>query len=47
MEVPRWSSRWRTKRWLVDPAVTTLITLILVLEATEVRAGKVYAGARE
>lgn len=47
MEMQRWSSRWRTKRWLVDSTITTLITLILVLEATEVRAGKIYAGARE
>lgn len=47
MEMQRWSSRWRTKRWLVDSTITTFITLILVLEATEVRAGKIYAGARE
>lgn len=47
MEMQRWSSRWRTKRWLVDSTITTFITLILVLDATEVKAGKIYAGARE
>lgn len=47
MEMQRWSSRWRTKRLLVDSTITTVITLFLILEATEVRAGKDYAGSRE
>uniref|UniRef100_A0A8P4KDB9 Collagen, type XI, alpha 1a n=1 Tax=Dicentrarchus labrax TaxID=13489 RepID=A0A8P4KDB9_DICLA len=38
MEMQQWSTRWKTKRWLMDSTVTTFITLILVLQATNVRA---------
>lgn len=41
MEMQRWSTRWKTKRWLMDSPVTAFITLILVLQATSVRAGKI------
>lgn len=40
MEMQRWSSRWKTKRWLMDSTITAFITLILVLQASSVRAGK-------
>lgn len=39
MEMQRWSSRWKTKRWLMDSTITAFIT-ILVLQASSVRAGK-------
>ncbi len=41
MEMQRWSTRWKTKRWLMDSTVTAFITLILVLQATNVSAGKI------
>lgn len=41
MEIQRWSTRWKTKRWLMDSTVTAFITLTLVLQATHVRAGKI------
>lgn len=41
MEMQRWSTRWKTKRWFMDSTVTVLITLTLVLQATNVRAGKI------
>lgn len=44
MEMQRWSTRWKTKRWLMDPTVTAFITLILVLQTTNVRAGKNIRG---
>uniref|UniRef100_A0A672GHT8 Laminin G domain-containing protein n=1 Tax=Salarias fasciatus TaxID=181472 RepID=A0A672GHT8_SALFA len=34
----RWSTRWKTKRWLMDSSVTAFITLTLVLQAASVRA---------
>lgn len=40
MEMQRWSSRWKTKRWLMDSTITAFITLFLVLQASSVRAGK-------
>lgn len=41
MEMQRWSTRWKTKRWLMDSTITAFITLILALQATNVRAGKI------
>uniref|UniRef100_A0A4W6FZG7 Collagen, type XI, alpha 1a n=1 Tax=Lates calcarifer TaxID=8187 RepID=A0A4W6FZG7_LATCA len=38
MEMQRWSTRWKTKRWLMDSTVTAFITLTLVLQAANVRA---------
>uniref|UniRef100_A0A673C882 Collagen, type XI, alpha 1a n=1 Tax=Sphaeramia orbicularis TaxID=375764 RepID=A0A673C882_9TELE len=38
MEMQRWSTRWKTKRWFMDSTVTAFITLTLVLHATNVRA---------
>lgn len=46
MEMQRWSSRWKTKRWLMDSTVTAFITLTLVLQATSVRAGKIVTGQK-
>ncbi|KAL1006676.1 hypothetical protein UPYG_G00075270 [Umbra pygmaea] len=40
MEMQRWSTRWKTKRWLMDSTVTAFITLTLVLQATHVRAAE-------
>ncbi|KAF3703356.1 Collagen alpha-1(V) chain Precursor [Channa argus] len=40
MEMQRWSTRWKTKRWLMDSTVTAFITLTLVLQATDVRAAE-------
>ncbi|KAK6299506.1 hypothetical protein J4Q44_G00295390 [Coregonus suidteri] len=40
MEMQRWSTRWKTKRQLMDSTVTALITLTLVLQATHVRAAE-------
>lgn len=40
MEMQKWSTRWKTKRWFMDSTVTAFITLTLVLQATHVRAGK-------
>uniref|UniRef100_A0A673ZH66 Collagen, type XI, alpha 1a n=1 Tax=Salmo trutta TaxID=8032 RepID=A0A673ZH66_SALTR len=34
------STRWKTKRWIMDSTVTTFITLTLVLQATHVRAAE-------
>uniref|UniRef100_A0A8C7KKI6 Fibrillar collagen NC1 domain-containing protein n=1 Tax=Oncorhynchus kisutch TaxID=8019 RepID=A0A8C7KKI6_ONCKI len=36
----RWSTRWKTKRWIMDSTVTAFITLTLVLQATHVRAAE-------
>lgn len=41
MEMQRWSTRWKTKRWLMDSTVTAFITLFLVLQAASVTAGKI------
>uniref|UniRef100_A0A8D3BFD2 Collagen, type XI, alpha 1a n=1 Tax=Scophthalmus maximus TaxID=52904 RepID=A0A8D3BFD2_SCOMX len=38
MEMQRWSTRWKTKRWLMDSTVTAFITLTLVLQAAFVTA---------
>uniref|UniRef100_A0A8C6PVR3 Collagen, type XI, alpha 1a n=1 Tax=Nothobranchius furzeri TaxID=105023 RepID=A0A8C6PVR3_NOTFU len=38
MEMQRWSTRWKTKRWFMDSTVTAFITLTLVLQAADVRA---------
>lgn len=40
MEMKRWSTRWKTKRWLWDCSVTTLVTLMVILQADDARAGK-------
>uniref|UniRef100_A0A8C4WJC2 Collagen alpha-1(XI) chain n=1 Tax=Gopherus evgoodei TaxID=1825980 RepID=A0A8C4WJC2_9SAUR len=40
MELQRWSTRWKTKRWLRDSAVTTLITFTFLLQAAEVRGAE-------
>uniref|UniRef100_A0A8C8GRQ4 Collagen, type XI, alpha 1a n=1 Tax=Oncorhynchus tshawytscha TaxID=74940 RepID=A0A8C8GRQ4_ONCTS len=40
MEMQRWSTRWKTKRWIMDSTVTAFITLTLVLQATHVRAAE-------
>ncbi|KAG7216742.1 hypothetical protein INR49_021125 [Caranx melampygus] len=42
MEMQRWSTRWKTKRWPMDSTVTAFITLFLVLQAANVRAGGVF-----
>uniref|UniRef100_W5MMV9 Collagen, type XI, alpha 1a n=1 Tax=Lepisosteus oculatus TaxID=7918 RepID=W5MMV9_LEPOC len=34
----RWSTRWKTKRWLLDSTLTTFITFTFVLLAANVRA---------
>uniref|UniRef100_A0A8C0JBC3 Collagen type XI alpha 1 chain n=1 Tax=Chelonoidis abingdonii TaxID=106734 RepID=A0A8C0JBC3_CHEAB len=36
----RWSTRWKTKRWLRDSTVTTLITFTFFLQAAEVRGAE-------
>uniref|UniRef100_A0A674J8E3 Collagen type XI alpha 1 chain n=1 Tax=Terrapene triunguis TaxID=2587831 RepID=A0A674J8E3_9SAUR len=36
----RWSTRWKTKRWLRDSTVTTLITFTFLLQAAEVRGAE-------
>uniref|UniRef100_A0AAY4D3J9 Fibrillar collagen NC1 domain-containing protein n=1 Tax=Denticeps clupeoides TaxID=299321 RepID=A0AAY4D3J9_9TELE len=36
----RWSTRWKTKRWLLDSPVTAAITLTLVLHVANVRAAE-------
>nr|XP_015210957.1 PREDICTED: collagen alpha-1(XI) chain [Lepisosteus oculatus] len=38
MEMQRWSTRWKTKRWLLDSTLTTFITFTFVLLAANVRA---------
>ncbi|CAB1454496.1 unnamed protein product [Pleuronectes platessa] len=40
MEMQRWTTRWKTKRWLLDSTLTALVTLILLLQAAEVRAAE-------
>lgn len=40
MEMKRWSTRWKTKRWLWDCSVTALVTLMVLLQADDARAGK-------
>lgn len=38
MEMQRWSSRWKTKRWILDSVVFGTLTLVLLTAG--VRAGK-------
>uniref|UniRef100_A0A668AWH1 Collagen, type XI, alpha 1b n=1 Tax=Myripristis murdjan TaxID=586833 RepID=A0A668AWH1_9TELE len=40
MEMQRWSTRWKTKRWLWDSTLTTVVTLTLLLQAATVRAAE-------
>uniref|UniRef100_A0A8C8GVZ1 Collagen, type XI, alpha 1a n=1 Tax=Oncorhynchus tshawytscha TaxID=74940 RepID=A0A8C8GVZ1_ONCTS len=40
IERERQSTRWETKRWIMDSTVTAFITLSLVLQATHVRAAE-------
>lgn len=47
MEMQRWSTRWKTRRWPWDSAVTVLITFAFLLRAAEVRGGKKAKGSRE
>lgn len=36
----RWSTRWKTKNWLRNSALSAIFSLTFVLQATHVRAGK-------
>lgn len=40
MEMQRWTTRWKTKRWLWDSTLIVTVTVILILQAANVRAGK-------
>ncbi|KAJ8357144.1 hypothetical protein SKAU_G00199380, partial [Synaphobranchus kaupii] len=40
MEMQMWSTRWKTKRWLLDSALTTIITFTFLLQAANVRAAE-------
>ncbi|XP_009982450.1 PREDICTED: collagen alpha-1(XI) chain-like [Tauraco erythrolophus] len=40
MEMQRWSTRWKTKRWPWDSAVTVLITFAILVRAAEVRGAE-------
>lgn len=40
MEMKRWSTRWKTKRWLWDPTLITIVTITFLLQAVNVKAGK-------
>lgn len=40
MEMQRWSTRWKTKRWLWDSTLIVLVTFVLSVQAAGVRAGK-------
>uniref|UniRef100_U3JIS5 Thrombospondin-like N-terminal domain-containing protein n=1 Tax=Ficedula albicollis TaxID=59894 RepID=U3JIS5_FICAL len=40
MEMQRWSTRWKTRRWPWDSAVTVLITFAFLLQAAEVRGAE-------
>uniref|UniRef100_A0A8D3ARY1 Collagen, type XI, alpha 1b n=1 Tax=Scophthalmus maximus TaxID=52904 RepID=A0A8D3ARY1_SCOMX len=40
MEMHRWTTRWKTKRWLWDSTLTALVTLIFLLQAAQVRAAE-------
>uniref|UniRef100_A0A3B4ZKS0 Collagen, type XI, alpha 1b n=1 Tax=Stegastes partitus TaxID=144197 RepID=A0A3B4ZKS0_9TELE len=40
MEMKRWTTRWKTKRWLWDSTLTAAVTLILILQAASVRAAE-------
>lgn len=47
MEMQRWFTRWKTRRWPWDSAVTVLITFAFLLRAAEVRGGKKAKESRE
>uniref|UniRef100_A0A3Q1B6I1 Fibrillar collagen NC1 domain-containing protein n=1 Tax=Amphiprion ocellaris TaxID=80972 RepID=A0A3Q1B6I1_AMPOC len=40
METKRWTTRWKTKRWLWDSTLIAVATLILILQAASVRAAE-------
>uniref|UniRef100_A0A4W4GBQ7 Fibrillar collagen NC1 domain-containing protein n=1 Tax=Electrophorus electricus TaxID=8005 RepID=A0A4W4GBQ7_ELEEL len=40
MDIQRWSSRWKTKKWLWNCYVPTFITITFVLQAANVRAAE-------
>uniref|UniRef100_A0A8K9XNM1 Collagen, type XI, alpha 1a n=1 Tax=Oncorhynchus mykiss TaxID=8022 RepID=A0A8K9XNM1_ONCMY len=40
MEMRKRSTRWKTKKWIMDSTVTAFMTLSLVLQATHVRAAE-------
>ncbi|TMS10117.1 Collagen alpha-1(XI) chain, partial [Larimichthys crocea] len=40
MEMQKWTTRWKTKRWLWDSTLTAAVTLILILQAVDVRAAE-------
>ena len=46
MEMQRWSTRWKTRRWPWDSALTVLTTFAILLRAAEVRGGKKAKGSR-
>lgn len=45
MEMQRWSTKWKRRRWPWDSAVTVLITFAILLRAAEVRGGKKAKGS--
>ncbi|CAG5896467.1 unnamed protein product [Menidia menidia] len=40
MEMQRWTTRWKTKRWLWDSTLAAVVTLILILQTDSVRAAE-------
>lgn len=40
MEMQIWSTRWKTKKWLLNPTLTTIVTLTVLLQAVNVQSGK-------
>nr|XP_023998338.1 collagen alpha-1(XI) chain-like [Salvelinus alpinus] len=38
MEMQIWSTRWKTKRWLLNPTLTTIVTLTVLLQAVNVQS---------
>lgn len=40
MDKERWSTRWKTKKWLRNSVLSAIFSLTFVLQATHVRAGK-------
>lgn len=40
MEMLGWTTRWKTKRCLWDSTLTAAVTVVLILQAVIVRAGK-------
>lgn len=39
MDKERWSTRWKTKKWLRNSAITAIISLTFVLQTAHVSAG--------